>query len=63
MSGSFFQVLIDDEITTLEKSRVLAIEPYARGTKITLEASHLEEEPITYFTPEEYNKVMSSYLS
>lgn len=63
MSGAFFQVLIDDEVTTIEKNRVITIEPYERGTKIIMEASHLAEEPITYFTPEDYDKVMSSYLS
>jgi hypothetical protein len=63
MSGAFFQVLIDDEVTMIEKNRVITIEPYERGTRITMEASHTAEEPITYFTPEEYEKVMSSYLS
>lgn len=60
--GAFFNVLIDNEVMTFEKNRVITIEPYEGGTKILLEASHLEEEPITYFTPEDYDKVMSSYL-
>jgi hypothetical protein len=61
--GAFFSVLIDNEVTTFEKNRVILIEPYERGTRIMLEASHLDEEPITYFTPEDYEKVMSSYLN
>ena len=62
MPEEFFNVMIDDKVTTFEKSRVVAIEPYEFGTKIILEASHTEEEPITYFTPEKYDKVMASYL-
>ncbi|HEY0896084.1 MAG TPA: hypothetical protein VGE15_05990 [Sphingobacteriaceae bacterium] len=60
--GAYFNVLIDNEVMTFEKKRVITIEPYEGGTKIFLEASHIDEEPITYFTPEEYDKVMSSYL-
>ncbi|HEY1024257.1 MAG TPA: hypothetical protein VGE26_03775 [Sphingobacteriaceae bacterium] len=61
--SSFFLVMIDGQVTTFEKSRVISIEPYDKGTKITIEASHAAEEPITYYTPEEYDKVMSAYLS
>lgn len=61
--SSFFVVMVDNEVTTFEKNRVISIEPYERGTKITIEASHAAEEPITYFTPEDYDKVMSAYLS
>lgn len=62
MSGGFFNVMIDDRVTSFEKARIVAIEPYEYGTKIILEASHTEEEPIIYFTPENYEKVMASYL-
>ena len=54
--------MIDDRVTSFEKARIVAIEPYEYGTKIILEASHTEEEPIIYFTPENYEKVMASYL-
>ncbi|WP_423149488.1 hypothetical protein [Rubrolithibacter danxiaensis] len=63
MASNFFSVLIDDELITLERNRVISIEPYENGTKILLEASHLEEEPFTYFCAESYDKVMQSYLS
>ena len=59
----FFTVLIDDQPTRFEKRRVIAVEPYEFGTKIILEASHTEEEPIIYFTPETHENVMKSYLS
>ncbi|HXI00159.1 MAG TPA: hypothetical protein VNI52_07800 [Sphingobacteriaceae bacterium] len=62
MPDGFFNVMIDDQVTTFEKVRIVAIEPYEFGTKIIIEASHTEEEPIIYFTPEEYEKVMASYL-
>lgn len=63
MADNFFTLLIDDEIVSFEKNRIITIEPYEFGTKITLEASHTSEEPITYFTREEYAQVMKSYLS
>jgi hypothetical protein len=63
MSDNFFSLLIDDEVVLFEKGRVISIEPYEYGTKIILEASHTSEEPITYFTTEEYAQVMKSYLS
>lgn len=63
MADNFFTLLIDDEIVSFEKSRIITIEPYEFGTKITLEASHTSEEPFTYFTSEEYAQVMKSYLS
>lgn len=62
MTNEFFNVMIDDRVTAFEKARIVAIEPYEYGTKIILEASHTEEEPIIYFTPEDYEKVMASYL-
>ena len=63
MPSSFFTVLIDNRPTRFEKQRVMAIEPYDFGTKITIEASHEEEEPIVYFTNEPYDDVYKSYLS
>ncbi len=63
MSENSFTLLIDDEIVSFEKSRIISIEPYEFGTKITLQASHTSEEPFTYFTREEYAQVMKSYLS
>ena len=63
MSDDFFSLLIDDELVNFEKNRIISIEPYEYGTKIILEASHTAEEPITYFTAEEYAQVMKSYLS
>lgn len=63
MSGNFFTVLIDGEIVRLEKSRVMAIEAGFNGTKIILEASHTEEEPLIYFSPEPYEEVLKSYSS
>ena len=63
MADNFFTLLIDDEIVSFEKGRIITIEPYEFGTKITLEASHTSEEPIIYFTSEEYAQVMKSYLS
>lgn len=63
MSATFFNILIDNKPTRFEKNRVIEIEPYENGTKITLEASHSEEEPIIYFTAEPYENVMQSYLS
>ena len=63
MSANFFSLLIDDELVNFEKNRVITIEPYEFGTKITLEASHTSEEPITYVTSEQYAQVMKSYLS
>lgn len=63
MSGNFFNVLIGDELITMEKNRVIEIEPAHKGTKITLEASHLEEEPFIYFTNQAYEDVMKSYTS
>jgi hypothetical protein len=56
-------MLIDDELVNFEKSRIISIEPYEFGTKIILEASHTSEEPLTYFSTEEYAQVMKSYLS
>ena len=63
MSDNTFTLLIDDEVVNFDKSRIISIEPYEFGTKITLEASHTSEEPITYFTRTEYASVMKSYLS
>ena len=62
MSSNFFTVLIDNKPTSLEKKRVIAIESYNLGTRITIEASHEEEEPIIYFTSVSYEDVMRSYL-
>ena len=62
MRSDFFSVLIDGKPTRFEKNRIIEIEPYTGGTKITMEASHAEEEPIIYFTPEDYEMVMKSYL-
>jgi hypothetical protein len=56
-------VLIDGKPTRFEKRRIIAVEPYEFGTKIIMEASHTEEEPIIYFTPESHELVMKSYLS
>jgi len=63
MSANTFTLLIDDELVRFEKNRVISVEPYEFGTKITLEASHTSEEPIIYFTSEKYPQVMKSYLS
>ncbi len=63
MSNSFFTILIDNHPTRFEKKRVIAIEPYDFGTKIIIEASHEDEEPIIYFTNEVYDEVYRSYLS
>ena len=62
MSRQFFTVLIDNQPTVFDRSRIIAIEPYDFGTRITMEASHTEEEPIVYFTSETYENVMRSYL-
>ncbi|MBC7913063.1 MAG: hypothetical protein H7Y07_02975 [Pyrinomonadaceae bacterium] len=59
----FFTVLIDDIPTRFEKKRIIAVEAYEFGTKIIMEASHTEEEPIIYFTSEKHEVVMQSYLS
>ena len=61
--SEFFTVLIDDKPTRFEKKRIIAVEPYEFGTKIIMEASHTEEEPIIYFTSEAHDLVMKSYLS
>lgn len=61
--AEFFYVLIDNQPARLEKKRIISIEPYPGGTRIIMEASHLEEEPIVYITSEEYEAVMHSYLS
>ncbi|MXV15701.1 hypothetical protein [Hufsiella ginkgonis] len=63
MPSAFFTLMIDNEIVTFEKSRIIAIEPAYQGTRIVLEASHTEEEPIIYLTPESYEDVMRSYSS
>lgn len=63
MPGKFFYVMLDEEITRLEKNRIISIEPYEFGTKIILEASHAAEEPLVFFSSESYDKVMTSYLS
>ncbi|WP_207428871.1 hypothetical protein [Pedobacter sp. SYSU D00535] len=63
MAGKFFTVLIDNKPTMFEKGRIITIEPYDFGTKIIMEASHLEEEPIVYITSESYDLVMKSYLT
>lgn len=57
-------VLIDDVPTRFEKSRIIEITPSGNGgSKITMDASHEAEEPIVYFTTEEYEEVMKSFLS
>ena len=61
--SEFFTVLIDDKPTRFEKRRIMVVEPYEFGTKITMEASHEDEEPIVYFTSESHEMVMKSYLS
>lgn len=61
--GEFFTVTIDNIPTRFEKKRVIAVEPYEFGTKIIIEASHTEEEPIIYFTSEAHEIVMQAYLS
>ncbi|HEY0054897.1 MAG TPA: hypothetical protein VGB63_06035 [Pedobacter sp.] len=61
--SNFFTVLIDDRPTRFEKNRIIALEPYEFGTKIIMEASHLEEEPIIYFTNEPHELVIKSYSS
>jgi hypothetical protein len=61
--SDFFTVLIDNKPTRFEKRRILSVEPYEFGTKIIMEASHTEEEPIIYFTSEAHELVMKSYLS
>lgn len=61
--SNFFTVTIDEKPVTFEKSRIIAVEPYEFGTKIIMEASHTEEEPIIYFTSEPHESVMRSYLS
>ncbi len=61
--SDFFTVMIDDKPTRFEKRRILSVEPYEFGTKITMEASHTDEEPIIYFTTEAHELVMKSYLS
>lgn len=61
--SEFFTVLIDDKPTRFEKRRIMVVEPYEFGTKITMEASHEDEEPIIYFTSEAHEMVMKSYLS
>lgn len=63
MSENSFTLLIDDEVVSFDKSRIITIEPYEFGTKITMEASHTSEEPIIYFTRTDYAQVMKSYLS
>jgi hypothetical protein len=61
--SEFFTVLIDNKPTRFEKRRILAVEQYEFGTKIIMEASHTEEEPIIYFTTEPHDLVLKSYLS
>lgn len=61
--SDFFTILINGKPTRFEKRRILAVEPYEFGTKIIMEASHEEEEPIIYFTPEAHEMVMKSYFS
>ncbi len=60
--SEFFYITIDDKPTRFEKKRIISIEPCKEGTSILMEASHSAEEPIIYFTPEEYDAVMQSYL-
>ncbi len=62
MTSEFFSVMIDGKPARLEKKRILEIQPYTGGTKIIIEASHTSEEPLIYFTPEDYETVMRSYL-
>lgn len=62
MAASFFTVFIEERPVRFEKNRVISIESYEFGTKIMMEASHEEEEPIVYFTSEPYDQVMRSYL-
>jgi len=63
MPNSFFTILIENLPTRFEKKRVIAIEPHEFGTKIILEASHEDEEPLVYFSTELYDEVYRSYLS
>ncbi|RXF72236.1 hypothetical protein [Arcticibacter tournemirensis] len=62
MTSEFFSVMIDDKPVRFEKKRILEIQPYTGGTRIIMEASHTSEEPLIYFTPDEYEAVMRSYL-
>ncbi len=61
--SKYFTLLIDNELVSLERRRIIAIEPAPYGTKITLEASHTEEEPIIYLIKEAYETVMASYYA
>ena len=61
--SDFFTVLIDNKPARFEKKRIIALEPYEFGTKIIMEASHSEEEPIIYFTNEPHELVLKSYSS
>jgi len=63
MPRKFFSIMLNDELTTFEKKRVISIEPWGEGTRITLEASHLSEEPLVYDSPEPYDSIMQAYLS
>lgn len=63
MPGSFFSIMLSGELTTFEKKRIISIEPYGDGTRITLEASHSSEEPLVYDSSEPYDEVMRAYLS
>ena len=54
--------MIDGRPARFEKNRIIEILPYPGGTKIIMEASHLEEEPLVYITPEDYDLVMKAYL-
>lgn len=62
MTSEFFSIMIDGEPARFEKKRILEIQPYTGGTRITIEASHTSEEPLIYFTSEDYESVMRSYL-
>ncbi len=62
MPSDYFIVLIDNRPTRFEKNRIISIDPHELGTKILLEASHVDEEPIQYFTSESYENVIKSYL-
>lgn len=60
---NYFTLLIENELVTFEKSRVISIENHISGTQITLYGSNTSEEPITWLTTESYEKVMEAYLS
>jgi len=60
--ADFFTLLIDNQLVTFEKKRVITIEPTFNGTRIILEASHEDEEPFIYLVKEPYEAVIKAYL-